>query len=149
MAKKNFSIDAVKVNWTEELLSDIFSTATYGSDWLEIHVSEGSCSLWNELKEAEPDRHWTREEKWATVILHDGFLAVVDHFADEDDKNYDESVGGALYIIGLREINEGVNAYARENFVSLARLLENEGEADYYDGNEFMQCVLFGETIYG
>ena len=149
MAKKNFSIDAVKVNWTEELLSNILSTATYGSDWLEIHVHENSHSLWKELKEAEPDKHRCREDVWAAVLLHDGALAVIDHFAGEDEADYDESVGGALYTVTLKAINDGVNARAKENFVSLASLLEDEGEADYYDGSNFMQCVLFGETIYG
>ena len=143
-------IKEIRIDWNAEMLSNILSTATYGSDWLAVTVSEESRYLVDEMKKAEPEHDWCREDVFAGVLLKGGSLYMIDLYADDDDEHYEETLGGVPHRVSLPDFDRGAIAYANSgNFVSLAQVIEQDGQDDYFDDNNFIQCVMFGELVYG
>lgn len=118
-------------NLNKENLVDIFSTATYGSDWLAIKrykkfndmVKEGSECL---------------EEKWADIILAGGCL-VAFIYEDDDEPTRKEFT--------LEDMKVGLQKFIEECPRDYADLVSGDG--DYYTASNMMQCVLFGEVVFG
>lgn len=114
----------------KETLVDIFSTATYGSDWLGIRRPKKFDSL---VKESE-----SREEKWADILLGGGYIAAYE-YEDEDEPT--------RHKVTLDMMKKGFEVFKEKCPYDYADFItENE---DYYTCSNLMQCVLFGEVVYG
>ena len=122
----------VECEFDKEILVDILSGATYGSYWLEIQADEDIYQTYREDGDCI-------EDVWAKILLSGNSLKAIDQGDDEE----------AEYAINLSKFKKGINAMANENIEALARILDNDGDADFYDYDSLIQCVIFGETIYG
>lgn len=132
---------SVKVSeLSHEELVTFFSDAIYGNHIFSIstNVDEGAVIPTN-IGEIEANFNGTycREDKWADILLNGGTIVVVDSEAMEG------------YPIDLNNV---FNGFAKAYEVcpqAMARVETFEGDADLYDSDEVLQCVVFGEVIYG
>ena len=115
----------------KETLVDIFSTVTYGSDWLEICRPKKFDSLVKEGSEC-------REEKWADILLGGGYI--VAHEYEDEEEPIRHKITLDMMKKGL-EVFKDKWPYDYADFIT-----ENE---DYCTCSNLMQCVLFGEVVYG
>lgn len=115
----------------KETLVDIFSTATYGSDWLGICRPKKFDSLVKEGSEC-------REEKWADILLGGGYIVAFAYDGDDEPTRYEVTLD--MMKKGL-EVFKDKCPYDYADFIT-----ENE---DYCTCSNLMQCVLFGEVVYG
>lgn len=122
----------MKYKLNKENLVEIFSTATYGSDWLEIKRSKT-------LNHLVKDESVTREEKWADILLGGGKLAAFVY--DYDDEN------PLRITFSLEEMEKGFKKFVEECPQDYADLVN--GDSDYYTASNLMQCVLLGEVVFG
>jgi len=142
---------------THEDLVDLFSTATYGSSWLEIWA---------------PDREWLgitdsdcREDVWAKALLAGRQLYCIDHEAEGEiygDKGYVDTGDSALsviYRINLGDISIGLENALNGTFPGDADIkswarkcaqdfIAGEGEMDNPEAECLMQIIMFGDVIY-
>lgn len=133
-----------------EELVDIFSTATYGSDWLGFTTStEYGAILPTNLDEIKAEfeskgNTYCREDKWADILLNGGTLVAIDYY--DEDENSEE---GKEYPITLETFLNGLNKAYSECPNNIHEVEKFDGSADYFDANNVMQVILFGELIYG
>lgn len=121
----------MKYELNKENLVDIFSTATYGSDWFEIKRPKKFNNLVKEDSEC-------REEKWADILLGGGFITA---FVYEDDGPH------ARYEITMEDMEKGFQKFTEECPQDYADLANGNG--DYYTSSNLIQVVLFGEVVFG
>lgn len=126
-------------NISKETLVDLFSTATYGSDWLDITTLKSERHLDNGFsKEYLKERCW--EERCADRLLNGGNILCVDY--NEEDENE------GVYKIDLNTLKKGLKLARDKEAVRDWVDFINE-EDDYYTCNNLMQVVMFGEVVYG
>lgn len=130
-------------NISKETLVDLFSTATYGSNWLEIKTLKAERCL-DDKYDKEYLENRCSEEKWANRLLNGGHIVCYDWYATEDD---DES-NPTRYKINLNTLKERLKLARDKEAVRdwCDFVLEND---DYYTCNNLMQVVMFGEIVYG
>lgn len=129
--KKTFKIN-------KENLVHVFAVATEGSDWLWIDYP-------NRFKKFVSSDEQCREDKWADVLLNsDGraYIIAVDYNDDEEDGEE-----GKEYEIRLTDMERGLEIFKKKYPDYFSDLLEDKD--DYYTCNNLMQCVMFGEVVYG
>ena len=137
---------------THDDLVDLFSTATYGSNYLSLAFINEDDYYGTKLEDSNDC--W--EDKFAKVLLDGGCIEVLDYYAeDEDDFNGDKPHrwdGQCMaYTIGLPDIQEGLQKALDSDTAwdnSCARDLI-DGDLDLYEAENLMQIIVFGETIYG
>lgn len=140
---------------THDDLVNLFSGATYGSEWLSIGTPLGTS---NGLV-TETD---CREDVWAKVILAGKNLFFYDYYAvDEDDFNGDlphkwtkngDGDGRMRYEFTLEDIEKGISKCLDNGGweAECANDLINKSEnLDLYEAEAIMQVIVFGEIIYG
>ncbi len=130
-------------NISKETLVDLFSTATYGSDWLDITSLKAEKHLDNGFSEEYLENR-CREEKWADRLLNGGHIVCYDYYAAEDDDE-DHPI---RYQIDLNTLKERLKLARDKEAVSdwSDFVLEKD---DYFTCNNIMQVVMFNEVIYG
>lgn len=140
---------------TLENLVDLFSTATYGSSWLDIFAPVRTG-----LAIEDTD---CREDVWAKALLAGHKIAAVDYYAEGERYGYLPcQVDGdeATYTITLDDVLEGLQKCADGTFKGeksdhdwLAKCFrhfkEGEGEMDNPEAEAIMQVIMFNELIYG
>lgn len=130
-------------NISKETLVDLFATATYGSNWLDIKVLKYEAHLDNVFsKEYLEDR--CLEDVWADRLLNGGHIVCLDWYSAEDNDNgkpdkFKIDLNGLKEKLKLARDKEAVRDWC--DFV-----LEKD---DYYTCNNLMQVVMFGEIVYG
>lgn len=120
----------MKYKLNKENLVEIFSTATCGSDWLEIKRPK-------ELNHLVKDESATREEKWADILLGGGKLAAFVY-------DYENPL---RITFSLKEMEKGFKKFIKECPQDYADLVS--GDSDYYAASNLMQYVLLGEVVFG
>jgi hypothetical protein len=145
---------------TLENLVDLFSTATYGSSWLEIDTTDQT--------EVEAEEGDCREDIWAKALLRGESIGCIDHYAEGEiygilgtgvvSDDGDESV---CYLITLQDVIDGLQKCADGTFKgdksSHAWLAEcfhhfkdnDSMEMDQPEAEAIMQVIMFNELIYG
>jgi len=140
-----------------ENLVDLFTTATYGSSWLDIfapvrtglHIEETDC----------------REDVWAKALLAGHSIECIDYYAEEEaygnlPHTTDED-GNVTYIVTLEDIMKGLQAcfdgtfkgddnaksWLKECFYHFAD--KGSMELDQPEAEALMQVIMFNELIYG
>lgn len=128
---KDCSATGNTLGLTKETLVNILSTATYGSDWLTILRPKKYDNLLKEESEC-------REEKWADILLGGGYIVAFAYDGDDEPTRHE---------VTLDKMKKGLDVLQKDYPKDYADLVtEND---DYYTGSNLMQCVLFGEVIYG
>ena len=128
-------------NISKETLVDLFSTATYGSEWLDITTLIAEKELDREFSEEYLENR-CREEKWADRLLNGGHIVCKDCYdIDEDDLP-------KRYIIDLDSLKTSLKrARDKEAVRDWSDVVLEED--DYFTCNNLMQVVMFNEVIYG
>lgn len=140
---------------THDDLVNLFSGATYGSDWLSIGIPVGASD--GLLTEDD-----CKEDAWAKVILAGKKLFFFDYYAeDKNDFNGDlphrwskngDGDGRMRYDFTLEDIEKGI-AKCLDNGGWEAEcandLINNPENLDLYEAEAIMQVIVFGEVVYG
>ena len=142
-----------------ENLVDLFSTATYGSSWLEIEPTDNT-----KVEAEEGDCH---EDILAKALLRGESIACIDHYADGEVYGIlntgvvsEDGDGSVCYLITLDDVLEGLQACADGTFkgdkLAHAWLADcfhhfktGEGDMDLPEADAIMQVIMFNELIYG
>jgi hypothetical protein len=114
-------------------LTDVLATAIYGSPW--FHVSTHADTDDETYKSAKVFSHDCREDIWAYVLQHGGYLLVVD---TEDEKEYK---------ISLKDFEDKIVKFVLNCPSQYAAIMDET--MDLYDADALLQTVVFGEVIYG
>ena len=139
---------------THEDLVDLFSTATYGSSWLEIWAPDREGLDITDLD--------CREDVWAKALLAGKKIECIDHYAEGEvygDLGVVDEDENGIYRIDLSRVIEGlamafdgtypdeagVKDWARE---CARHFLAGEGEMDEPEAACLMQIIMFGDVIY-
>lgn len=126
-----------KYELNKEHLVDIFEVASYGSDWLSFTYKDNDVN--NSLIRQESE---DMSSVIADIVLGGGTIVAVD-WSDYDDNDKP----GKEYNIDFKSMKDGFQKFIEEQPQDYADLVN--GREDYYTCNNFMQCVMFGEVIYG
>lgn len=140
---------------THEDLVDLFSTATYGSNYLSLRFITENDYYGTELEDSNDC--W--EDKFAKLLIAGGCIEVLDYFAeDKDDFHGDLSHSPSWdgqcmsYTINLTDIQNGLQkALDKGHYEARCarHLIEQEGDLDLQEAEDLMQVIIFGEIIYG
>lgn len=123
-----------KERFSHDNLVDVFSTATYDSEWLGMHPDDDQKSQ-QLKKDAVAAGCECREDIWAYVLENGGTLVCFDGNEEKD------------YAITMEDYKKGFNTFIKKCPRDYADLMTDEG--DYFTANNLMQCVMFGDVIYG
>lgn len=138
---------------THDDLVDLFSTATYGSEYIDFawvnkdeylkSKEEGDC----------------REDIYARMLLNGYKIEVRDYYAeDEEDFNgklhheWNEEDECMVYHVDIEDIAEGIakcldlGGWEAE---CANDLIKKDGDLDLYEAEAIMQVIVFGEVVYG
>lgn len=129
---------------TKEQLVDLLCTATYSSDWLECRVLKSEAYL-DKKFDKEYLENRCREDKWADRLLSGGKLICID-YADQDDE-----FNPRRYELVLEDFEIRLDEASKSNDEYIARSYLNWKfkQSDYYDCNNLLQYVMFGDVVYG
>ena len=116
----------------KEFLISFLSDSTYSSYWAKVSISDDTDMA---LREKSAKENECREEQWADVLLGGGSLDVYDY---EEDKTHNISLKNVIK--GFKKL---IIAYPK----AYASIMDES--ADFYDYDAFLQCVVFGDVIYG
>lgn len=131
MEKKKL-VRNVKNLFTHEFLTDILCSASYGSSWFYFGTHQDTPkSIYEDAKTC----YECREDIWAYILLHDGFLVIEDIEEEEEHK------------ISLKDIIKGFKIVMLNYPQQYADIMEENG--DYYDYDAVIQCAVFGDIVYG
>lgn len=121
----------------KEQLVDFLSTATYGCDWLYCYTLKEEEHLDDGLDEYYLENR-CREDKWADRLLAGGTLVCVD--CEDCEKEYK---------LTLKDFEDKLDkaVYDKEALFNLGNWLTDN--YDYYDCNNLLQYIMFGEVVYG
>lgn len=124
----------------QDSIARIIEVGTYGSEWLYIRISKKETPA-NVFEQAKKQFECSNEIK-AHVLLNGGTLNFHDGYEEDDDEE------GKPHItkITLKEWQAGIDKFCKESKRSLANLIAEV--EDYYDANNAMQVIMFGEEIY-
>ena len=126
-----------KYELNKEHLVDIFEVASYGRDSLSF-TYKGSDVNKSLIRQESEDM----SSEIADIVLGGGTIVAVD-WNDYDDNDKP----GKEYDIDFKSMKDGIKKFIEEQPQDYADLIN--GWDDYYTCNNFMQCVMFGEVIYG
>lgn len=135
---------------THEDLVNLFSTATYQSNWLSISIPREDKTT---IHKAD-----CLEDMWAKVILEGKPLYMTDYYAEDSDDSYGklphEWVEGYMrYTFTLEDIKKGISkALDSDDYIAecIHHLADDDCcEFDNPQAEAIMQYIIFGEEIYG
>lgn len=119
--------------FTKTFLSDLFSTAFYGSSWFCVSYSDvNDKALIKDVK----SKNNCREDIWADLLLRGGKIAVSDIEDDEE-----------THVLTLDDIKNGFVIVMAKYPGMFNAIVEETG--DLYDADAVIQCAIFGEIVYG
>lgn len=126
---------------SQEAIARILEVGTYGSEWLYIEINQENTPA-NVLDDAHR-LHRFSNERQAYILLHGGALNFHDGYEEDDD----EEGRPHITTITLKEWQNGIDLMQKEANRSMAHLIAEVD--DYYDANNALQVVMFGEETYG
>ena len=118
-----------KIVNNKEFLVDWLANASFTPFWANfgVHIDNvyENAKLVNEC----------REDIWAEVLLNGGFLLIEDV---EEEKEYK---------VSLKDVEKGLKTLIFNYPRNYANIMTEKG--DFYDYDALLQCVVFGDVIYG
>ena len=101
---------------------------------------------------------YTLEDKMASILLHGGEVLIGDTNSEGEDEHYGNlryifKDGIVYYRVTLQDIKEGLArcADSSDKHICAAAIsfMEDDGQADMWDGDNILQLLLYGEVVYG
>lgn len=137
---------------THEELVNLFSTATYGSNWLMITKPKGSYK-----GTALEDENDCTEDTWAKVLLNGGTIYCYDNCAEDEDEFYGNlphkfTDCGMRYELTLKDLIKGLEKACVDESYGTKYFDDWRFEGNDFDITEaeyLIQIAIFGEAIYG
>lgn len=129
---------ATKELFNHEFLTDLLSTASYGSFWFDCAVHEDTP---DEVYENAKDKWECREDIWADCLLNGGYINICD--VEECEEDSDEG----QHKIGLDDIVKGFEIVMLKYPKMYAAIMDET--YDLYDADAVIQCAVFGDLVYG
>lgn len=126
---------------SQEVIARILEVGTYGSEWLYIEINQENTPA--KVLEDAHRLHRFSNERQAYILLHGGALNFHDGYEEDDD----EEGRPHITTITLKEWQKGIDLMQKEANRSMAHLIAEVD--DYYDANNALQVVMFGEETYG
>lgn len=128
----------------KEQLSDLLDTAMCGCDYFEIKTLKSEKKL-DEQFDSDYLENRFFYDKCADRLLAGGTIVVYD-YEDEDDKGKPKR-----YELKLNDFEEKLHKAPFDEDMSVVQSFCNwrTENHDYYDCNNLLQYVVFGEIIYG
>jgi len=147
---------------TQEDLVNLLCTATYGSNWLEIHRTTDKGVKW--------DGDECLEDTWAKCLLAGNPIECTDHYAEGDHygelpykvNDDEDGIEEVTYTLTLQDIINGLQKCTDGTFIDADNdnagnyllscfntFKEDDGGMDNPQADALMQIILFGELIYG
>lgn len=126
---------------SQEAIARILEVGTYGSEWLYIEINQENTPA--KVLEDAHRLHRLSNERQAYILLHGGALNFHDGYEEDDD----EEGRPHITTITLKEWQKGIDLMQKEANRSMAHLIAEVD--DYYDANNALQVVMFGEETYG
>ena len=124
---------------THEGLSNLLSTALFGSYWADIAIKRSEYHL------AEEYKNECLEDKWAAILINGGTLLVND-YSDCDNELYEDDEP-SKHTLTLKDVRKGLRLMKKEYPSHYADLVEENDDAE--TGDIWLQLAVFGEVIYG
>ena len=124
---------------THEGLSNLLSTALFGSYWADITIKRSEYHL------AEEYKNECLEDKWAAILINGGTLLVND-YSDCDNELYEDD-NPTQHELTLKGVRKGLRLMKKEYPSHYADLVEEQDDA--ITGDVWLQLAVFGELIYG
>lgn len=130
-------IKSIKELLNQEYLSEILSTATYGSFWCDCSVHKDTPDdVYNKAKEI----YECREDIWAYCLLNGGYLNICDVETCEEEGEEGE------HKVGLDDIVKGFEIVML-NEPNIYAAIRGDNY-DLYDADAVIQCAVFGDITY-
>lgn len=128
----------------KEQLVDLLCTATFGCDWLECACLKSEKHLDEQFSQEYLDNRCC-EEKWADRLLAGGTLVCID-YEDEDENGKPKK-----YKLTIKDFEERLQEapFCDDECVVRSFCNWRIENYDYYDCNNLLQYVMFGEVVYG
>lgn len=126
---------------SQEAIARILEVGTYGSEWLYIEINQENTPA--KVLEDAHRLHRFSNERQAYILLHGGALNFHDGYEEDDE----EEGRPHITTITLKEWQKGIDLMQKEANRSMAHLIAEVD--DYYDANNALQVVMFGEETYG
>lgn len=126
---------------SQEAIARILEVGTYGSEWLYIEINQENTPA--KVLEDAHRLHRFSNERQAYILLHGDALNFHDGYEEDDD----EEGRPHITTITLKEWQKGIDLMQKEANRSMAHLIAEVD--DYYDANNALQVVMFGEETYG
>ena len=132
-------------------LVDLFSTATYGNNWLSIVYDR---TLYRTKYKNDDD---CLEDIWARMLLGGETIYAVDHYAEDETEKYSRSAvwedDVMKYPLTLKKVKDGLqkaldsdSEWVRD---SVTNLINSSTDFDLTQADALMQMIMFGEVVYG
>lgn len=138
---------------THEDLVNLLSTATFGSNWIDIYYDK------NQVEEQDGDC-W--EDIAARVLLFGGEIELLDYLAEDEDDKYSDTAkwdGRCMsYPITLTDIYIAFERILNGNLKDddnecaqrcLRSFMDDCTDFDLIKADVLIQIIMFGELIYG
>ena len=136
----------MKITEKRELFKYFLEGATYGSTWLEIKTLKVERNLDAEFSEDYLESR-CGVDKWYDRLVSGGHIVCIDWYSAEDneDGNPDK------YKLSLNDIEERLNKAMQDESIAKTywEVFGEDGCPDYYDYDNLMQYIMFGEVVYG
>lgn len=128
----------------KEQLVDLLCTATYGCTWLECSSLKSEKHL-DEKFDKEYLEERCLEEKWADRLLTGGTLRCCDYEDCDENENPKE------YLLKLSDFEEKLHEapFCDKDYIVSSFCNWRTENYDYYDCNNLMQYIMFGDVVYG
>lgn len=92
------------------------------------------------MRQGDTYWHWSQ---LIPLLDEDGFALTL---RDSENDDYEDE-GGKLYRIERRDLEIGMKVFAEKYTNHFADFISENDDAD--TGDAFLQCVVFGEIVYG
>lgn len=132
MAKNNKFKTFKDILLKKGFLSDVLSTASYGNPWFAFGTHTDTDT---ETYETAKALYTCREDIWAYVLIHGGFLLVEDV---EEEKEFK---------LSLKDFERALKSLALNYPSQYAAIMDESG--DLYDYDALIQVAVFKEVVYG
>lgn len=120
--------------------------ATYGSTWLEIKTLKAESHLDDQFS-ADYLESRCSVDKWYDRLMSGGHIVCIDWYSAEDneDGRPDRYKLTKQDFESKLEKAKHIHEFARTYW----EVFGEDGSPDYYDYNNLMQYIMFGEVVYG
>lgn len=110
-----------------------------------ITAFEGGSNYWAQGAYLQSADVMPTERPWYSCpIVFDGDFIFELHY---DDPDQEEGAGKGRKTIGQKEVAAGLQIFADKYPAAFAEMIAEEGDASTAD--LFLQCIVFGDAIYG